>query len=59
MVYWPELSHSDPLILEYLTHNSWNPDAVDVIDLIPDMCRKRYGEYAADAIRSTESLLFP
>lgn len=48
MVYWPELSHSDPLILEYLTHNSWNPDAVDVIDLIPDMCRKRYGEYAAD-----------
>ena len=25
MILWPELSHSDPLILEYLSENAWSP----------------------------------
>lgn len=45
MIYWPELSHSDPLVLAYLTHNSWNPDAIDVSDIVSEMCQTRYGSY--------------
>ena len=46
-VYWPEASHSDPLMLEYFTHNSWNPDSLTPEEVIPEMCRDRYGEFAA------------
>ena len=45
-VYWPENSHSDPLILEFFTHNAWNPDVLTPEEIIPEMCRNRYGEYA-------------
>lgn len=46
-VYWPENSHSDPLMLEYFTHNSWNPDSLTPEEVIPKMCHDRYGEFAA------------
>ena len=46
-VFWPETSHSDPLMLEFYTHNSWSPDKLTPEEIIPEMCAKRYGEYAA------------
>lgn len=46
LIYWPELSHSDPLILEYLTENSWQPGRKKLDEIVRDMCRKRYGNYA-------------
>lgn len=45
MIFWPELSHSDPLILEYLTENAWSPLAKTTENLLADFCSKRYGEY--------------
>lgn len=46
IIYWPELSHSDPLILEYLTENCWQPSHKSVEQIIQSMCKKRYGRYA-------------
>lgn len=46
MVMWPELSHSDPIILEYLTRNSWAPLEATVEDMIYDFSKKRYGSLA-------------
>jgi len=46
-VYWPENSHSDPLMLEFFTRNAWKPDVLTPEEIIPEMCRNRYGEHAA------------
>ena len=27
-VFWPETSHSDPLVMEFFTRNAWSPDAM-------------------------------
>ncbi len=45
MILWPELSHSDPLILEYLSENSWSPFKKSVEELISYYCLGRYGEF--------------
>ncbi|HCG25313.1 MAG TPA: hypothetical protein DE060_11720 [Lentisphaeria bacterium] len=49
MVYWPESSHTDTLMLEYFAANSWNPENFRISDFLEVFCRKRYrnaGEYA-------------
>ena len=43
MIFWPELSHSDPIILEYLAENSWSPLEKTLEELVEDFCYKRYG----------------
>lgn len=48
MVMWPELAHSDPIILEYLTRNAWSPLEISVEDMITDFSKKRYGVLAED-----------
>lgn len=46
MIFWPELSHSDPLVLEYLSENSWSPLKNKVEEIASEFCRKRYGKRA-------------
>lgn len=46
MVLWPELSHSDPMVLEYLTANAWNPLQKNIEKLAEDFCYHRYGQYS-------------
>ncbi len=48
MVFWPELSHSDPLILEYLAENSWDPLKMNIEQITERFCDRRYGEKAKD-----------
>lgn len=57
MIYWPELSHSDPLILEYLSQNAWNPTAIHVEDVMKRMCRTRYAHYADPMEQSWKTIL--
>ena len=57
MVYWPELSHSDPLILEYLSENCWQPSGKTVEQIISDMCQNRYGDYAEAMENSWQTAL--
>ena len=48
MVMWPELAHSDPIILEYLTRNSWAPLETSVEKMVEDFSTKRYGALATE-----------
>ena len=47
MVLWPELSHSDTLMLEYLARNSWKPESLTVEELAERFSRERYGTAGA------------
>lgn len=44
MAFWPELSHSDTLMLEYFRENAWKPQNRSINEIASDMCHKRYGE---------------
>ncbi len=46
MVLWPELSHSDPLVLEYLAENSWDPLKMNIEQITERFCNRRYGDKA-------------
>lgn len=46
MIFWPELSHSDPLILEYLTTNGWNPLEKNIEKIAEDFSYNRYPNIA-------------
>lgn len=48
MVLWPELSHSDPLVLEYLAQNSWDPLKMKIEEITERFCHRRYGARAAE-----------
>lgn len=43
MIFWPELSHSDPLVLEYLAENAWSPLEKTIEQITSDFCKNRYG----------------
>lgn len=44
MILWPELSHSDPVVLEYLSENAWSPLKNTVEEMVSEFCKKRYGK---------------
>ncbi len=46
MILWPELSHSDPLVLEYLSQNAWAPLEYTIEEITERFCRNRYGAFA-------------
>ena len=46
MDFWPELSHSDTLMLTYFAENAWKPSGRSVSEVARDMCHNRYGENA-------------
>ena len=56
-VYWPENSHSDPLMLEFFAKNAWKPDTLTPEALLPDFCRDRYGEAAAPMLAAWQAAL--
>jgi hypothetical protein len=47
MTMWPELSHGDTFLLQYLADNSWNPVAPDLPSAVDRYCRARYPEELA------------
>ena len=49
VVLWPETSHSDTLMTEYLAKNAWEQDTLSVEDLVKTYCSDRYS--AANAER--------
>lgn len=58
MIFWPELSHSDTLMLEYFTDAAWKPLQKDAHECIYDLCRGRYGK-DADYMQSLWEAFFP
>ena len=57
MILWPELAHSDPIVLEYLSKNSWSPLKKSVEEITEDFCRNRYGKYADLMNKSWQNIL--
>ncbi len=57
MVLWPELSHSDPLVLEYLAQNAWSPLGMTIEQIAKRFCDDRYGEFARDMNDCWQKLL--
>lgn len=49
LILWPELSHSDTLMLEYLAANGWNPakENIAIEKFVDKFCSQRYGTFAA------------
>ena len=45
-IFWPESSHTDPLLIEYFAKNSWRAGTVDHNKLLPRFCEDRYGDQA-------------
>lgn len=56
-VYWPENSHSDPLMLEFFAKNAWRPETLTPEALLPGFCRDRYGEAAAPMLAAWQVAL--
>lgn len=42
MILWPELSHGDPLVTEYLAQNAWEHKTATVDEFIEKYCNDRY-----------------
>ncbi|MEG2252291.1 MAG: alpha-N-acetylglucosaminidase TIM-barrel domain-containing protein, partial [Clostridia bacterium] len=54
LVFWPELSHSDILMLEYFSKSAWN--RVDEKNFMSDFCEDRYGKDAPAMLQLWQSL---
>ncbi len=46
VVYWPELSHGDTFMTEYLAANAWSEKVVETEQMIKKFCADRYGDLA-------------
>ena len=57
MILWPELAHSDPIVLEYLSQNAWSPLKKSIEEITEDFCHNRYGEYADLMNKSWQNIL--
>ena len=42
MIFWPESSHTDTLMLEYFAANAWNPAHVRIAEYLELFCARRY-----------------
>lgn len=56
-VYWPENSHSDPLMLEFFAKNAWKPDTLTPEALLPVFCRDRYGAAAGPMLAAWQAAM--
>lgn len=45
MILWPELSHSDPIVLEYLSENAWSPNKKSLEEIVKEYSIGRYGRF--------------
>lgn len=46
LVYWPECSHTDTLMLDFMSAAAWNPAEAKLEPFLPGFCERRYGKYA-------------
>ncbi len=57
LIFWPELSHSDTLMLEYLARNSWKPEQLEITELAESFSRDRYRSWAEPMNRAWQAAL--
>ncbi len=42
LVLWPELSHGDSFIIDYLAKNAWEAETLPIVEQVDRYCRDRY-----------------
>lgn len=47
VVFWPENSHADTLMLDYFSAIAWDPSQYRIEEFLPGFCARRYGPDAA------------
>lgn len=52
MILWPELSHGDPLMAEYLAVNSWDGNTAEIAEFIEKYCEDRYCEGSVSGMKA-------
>ena len=57
LIYWPELSHSDPLVLEYLVENAWKPEQLTIEPLAERFSLARYSQFGEQMNRAWQAYL--
>lgn len=57
MIFWPELSHSDPLVLEYLSQSAWSPLEKPIEQIAKEYSFGRYGKYGEQMNNCWQTLL--
>ncbi len=50
VILWPELSHGDTLIGEYLARNAWDSETLSIPELTDQYCRDRYAPERYDTM---------
>jgi hypothetical protein len=51
LITWPEISHSDTYLLEYLADNSWQPERTDIAKATEHFCDTRYSRETAEEMK--------
>ena len=61
MIYWPENSHTDTLMLEFFAANAWDPSPanIDIDSFVGTFCTMRYGEAERAAMTELWRLALP
>lgn len=59
LVLWPEISHSNTLLLEYLAANGWRPDRLDAAAFAADFCARRYPPALSGGMKSVWERFLP
>ncbi len=59
LVTWPEISHNDTFLLEYLADNSWQPERLELSEATPRYCKTRYPAELASPMESLWDAFFP
>ncbi len=59
MVFWPENSHADTLMLEYFSRLAWTRKFIRIEDFLGEFCADRYPEPAAGRMENLWRLALP
>lgn len=59
VVLWPEISHTNTLLLEYLAANGWKPDQLDVQGVADRYCASRYPSALTSTMKSVWKTALP
>ena len=48
LIYWPECSHTDTLMLDYMTSKAWDPSHAQIDAFLPGFCQRRYTKHTTE-----------
>lgn len=59
LILWPELSHGDPFVIEYLARNAWEHDTKSIPEQIDRYCEDRYPASIKEKMSALWNIFMP